>query len=155
MVQLQRGDIILAYDVTEGMEFPSREWCRLESPALLLHERPHPGMLGFTLTPWMPTELMANSIIQLSREQIVGYLVPSPELLNYYKTWVDIEQDRWKSFGKEFVQQIVEIEKNSRTRYEEAKRRRTSVMSLESDSNELLFNMFDEDINWGNSKTTH
>jgi uncharacterized protein YeaO (DUF488 family) len=153
MMMMERGEIIIAdvaYEGTQGL-------MTLYSPAVVSYERPHPGALGFMLSPWIPTELIANSRIDIAHTMPRGSLAPSPELISFYKAWVATEQDRWKHFGKDFSQQIVDIEKQLTSQYNEAKFRRAAGKIHTSDHghNELLIALFEEDAAWGNSSITH
>lgn len=153
MVLLEHGEIIIS-DVLYNVDRVG--FMTLINPAVVIHERPHTGSLGFMLTPWIPTELTADSRIELSISVIKGTLIPSPELLSFYRAWAHTERDKWKHFGKEFSQQVTDIEKLLTQRYSEAKFRRVSDSAAASSDSELLSNLFDaEEPNWGNNSTTH
>jgi len=154
MMLMERGEIIIS-DVLYNTE--SVGVMTLINPAVVIHERPHNGVLGFMLTPWIPTELLVNSRIDVIVSILKGTMVPSAELLSFYKAWATTEKDKWKHFGKEFCQQVTDIEKMLVEQYTEAKLRRAvnKAAAPEEGNNELLLALFEDDTNWGNPKITH
>jgi hypothetical protein len=154
MMLTERGDILIS-DVTYNTE--NLGIMTLISPAIVVHERPYNGALGFMLTPWIPTELIMNSRIDVAVSLLKGTMVPSTELLSFYKAWSTTERDKWKHFGKEFGQQVTDIENMLVEKYTEAKLRRavSRAAAPEEGNNELLLTLFEEDTNWGNTAITH
>lgn len=155
MVMLDRGELIITEGAFGIQGTPSQEMCLFHTPAAVVHDRQH-GVLGFLLAPWIPNELLASPTIRVARSRFVGFLNPTQELINFYKSWALTEQDKLKQFGKEFNEALTEIEKTYTDRYKDAVKRKTVYStSSETHNHELLVSLFEEDTNWGNTAVTH
>lgn len=140
--------------ISELSEHP--ECYILNTPAVVVHERPQGMILGFALTPWLPHELIDGTKISVTKQLIIGRMVPSPQLVSFYNAWAITERDKLKQFNKEFNQQVAEIEKIYTDRYKDALKRKTLYStSQEHSSNDLLIAHFEEDTAWGNSSITN
>lgn len=156
MVTLERGEIIISEVALGAIGTPVQNEFLFYTPAVVVHERPHGGILGFMLSPWIPNELLATPTIRIMRTRVVGMMTPSPEIVSFYKSWAETERDKLKQFSKEFNEQITEIEKLYIDRYKDAKKRKTVYSaSPEKGDNDLLLALFEEDSNWGNPSITH
>jgi hypothetical protein len=163
MVMLENRDVILTEVQSEDTTGPIGQ-TRIHifiTPALVIAQRGLHGSLGLQLTPWLPYEIMSGSHIEYRKDKIIGILQPNPHLVTYYKSWAKIERDKQVEFGKDFASQIGELQE-----YHDQKYARTKQMHQEENAaspvpnqhsalTPIIYQMFDEDKDWGDSGTTH
>jgi len=150
MLMLDRGEIIIS--MVRGIG----NWYELNMPALVAHERPQSGILGFMLCAWLPNEILVFPNITIPHSRITGRLNPSPELSSFYTTWARAEVDKLNYYKKDFSSQVGAIEKMFTDRILDTKRRRIIHGTHDEETkDELLREVFTEDSEWGNSGTTH
>lgn len=156
MVMVENGIMVIA-QLHLGSQYSSAQGLYLlHHPARVVTERPFGGILGFMLEPWTPNELLVSPVVRVRAKSIVGWMNPTPELLNFYSAWVKIEEDKLKTMGSMYSLQITKLEKMVTTQYADAKRRWTvGNAGTVAQNNEALLAFFEEDLTWGNSKISH
>lgn len=159
MVMLENRDILITEVYEEEKERTNRSYVFI-TPALVITQRGERGTLGLMLTPWLPNEVLNNTIIEYRKDKIVGVLAPKPSMVSLYKAWASIERDKQVEFGKDFDSQIAELEqfqtdKYTRTKQIHQEETAEPMPNQYSPLTPVIFEMFDKDNDWGDSSVTH
>jgi hypothetical protein len=153
LMLLERGEMVIAA-VTQD---PASETLFVfDTPALVIHERQAHGILGFMLTPWIPNELVQGPVIRVTPGIMRGTLLPTPELVSFYKTWARTEREKLRLFAKEFNAQVGQIEKFHIEKFEHTKDRKSRETFVNPNAlPDTLIALFEEDTEWGDPSITH
>ncbi len=120
-------------------------------PALLVHQRTSGGALGFMLNPWLPTELLRSSSVEIDPSKIISELLLSPSMERFYNNWALAERDKQTAFVEVFERQITEIERSYLERNKSMKeyQQKTPMVANTSLTNALIDLFDDNDHSWG------
>lgn len=150
---LERGELVMA---TVTQDPHSDTLFIFDTPALVVHERAAHGILGFMLTPWLPDELIQGPAIRVAPGLMRGTLLPTPELMSFYKVWAETEREKLRLFAKEFNAQVTAIEKYHLEKFEHTKERKKKEVFINPNAlPDTLAALFDEDTEWGDPTVTH
>jgi hypothetical protein len=153
MMLMERGEIIIS-EVSH--EKSDKGLAKFITPAHVVVERGPHGVLGFMLMPWLPTELMRNTEIEIATHLVTGAMAASVEMVSFYKAWAETERDKIKSFGKDFTAQIEAIEKYHVERYAASKhRQKKDIFVNPSQISPSIIALFEEEDTWGDSSVSH
>ena len=145
MFMLTNNDLIIADAIVNNDQLT------LSMPAEVLSHRAPQGDLGFMLLPWQPVELLNTTLIVLSRDKNVFCdLLPSPALVEYYRSWKNNEEDKRTRFAKKLTEQLEQITKMSNIRHQEI----MTGMSYQ-DFTEIVNQKFEKDSDWGDPTTNN
>ena len=150
---MDRGEIVISefgHDEKNGSLF------NLISPALVVHERMSHGALGFTLTPWIPSELTMDGNVRLVATMMRGTMTPTTELLNFYKVWAEMEREKLRMFAKEFNAQVTAIQKFQMEKFQTVReRKKREVFTTGRTLPDTIIALFEDDAEWGDPSVTH
>jgi hypothetical protein len=140
MFLLTNNDLVIA-DVFDT----STDTVNLNMPAVVLSNRIPQGDLGFIILPWQPFELLDSTIMVLSRtKNVFCDLLPSPGLIEYYRSWKHNEEDKRNKFSKRLAEQLQQITKLTNMRHHEM----VAGDSYE-DFTAAVNEKFEHDTEWG------
>ena len=153
LMLLDRGEMVIARVIEDPA---SNTLFIFDTPAHVIHERGAHGILGFMLTPWIPNELVQGPVIRVAAGIMRGSLIPTPELLSFYKTWAETEREKLRLFAAEFNAQVSEIEKFHVLKFNTTKERKKREVFINPNAiPDTLIALFEEDTEWGDPSVTH
>lgn len=149
MYKMRSGETIITNEIVLSNTFPESTF--FDTPAEVISKRNSDGPLGFMLYPWTPNELLENSIVTLNKTEIVGEIIPSKSLTNFYMVWAQEELTKLQRFKKIFNAQVDELSRHETKRYRtEGKHQKQQQSPINLSLTNDLIKLFDDpEYGWG------
>lgn len=124
---------------------------RLHFPAILIHQRTNHGPLGFMLEPWVPSELLKVSYVDIDTTKTICQLTLSDAMERFYRNWALAEKEKQSTFTQLFEKQISAIEQSFLKRQKFSKEaQQKNPMAANTALTDAMIELFDaEDSPWG------